>query len=790
MGAQLRVYKQKISTAQTTKKITKAMELIAASRIQKAMARVRASAPFARAVTRAVSAVATHSNIDHPLTSARDVKASAVVIFASDRGLAGAFNSQIMREGLELATLLESQGKEVTYYLVGRKAVAFFQFRRIKSAAEWTGDTDTPEFRFAEQISETLLEAFERGSERGGVDEIHLVYNRFVSMMTQTPETVRLLPLEVVEATEAQADDARVPALRVRAGPGDGAGRAPAGLHPEPHLQRPPAVLGSQARRDAEGDEVGQRQRRQAHHRLHPPAQQRASGRDHPADRRDRRRGRRPVLGEVETTPKEKKTMTPTATAEQTSVIGRVARVTGPVVDIEFPHDSLPDIYNALKTTITIGDESNEITLEVAQHLGDDLVRAIALKPTDGVVRGQEVRDTGGPITVPVGDVTKGKVFNVIGEVLNAEPGEKIEITERWGIHRKAPSFDQLESKTQMFETGIKVIDLLTPYVLGGKIGLFGGAGVGKTVLIQEMIQRVAQDHGGVSVFAGVGERTREGNDLIHEMEEAGVFDKTALVFGQMDEPPGTRLRVALSALTMAEYFRDVQGQDVLLFIDNIFRFTQAGSEVSTLLGRMPSAVGYQPNLADEMGVLQERITSTRGHSITSLQAIYVPADDYTDPAPATTFAHLDATTELSREIASKGLYPAVDPLTSTSRILDPRYIGADHYRVATAVKQILQKNKELQEIIAILGVDELSEEDKVVVSRARRIQQFLSQNTYMAKKFTGVEGSTVPIAETIESFDAIVKGDFDHVAEQAFFNVGGISDVEENWARIQKENG
>ncbi len=470
--------------------------------------------------------------------------------------------------------------------------------------------------------------------------------------------------------------------------------------------------------------------------------------------------------------------------------VGRIARVTGPVVDIEFPHDSIPGIYNALKTTITIGKESTEITLEVAQHLGDDLVRAIALKPTDGLVRGQEVRDTGEPITVPVGDVTKGKVFNVIGEVLNGEPGEKLEITERWPIHRKPPAFDQLESKTELFETGIKVIDLLTPYVQGGKIGLFGGAGVGKTVLIQEMIQRVAQDHGGVSVFAGVGERTREGNDLIGEMEEAGVFDKTALVFGQMDEPPGTRLRVALSALTMAEYFRDVQKQDVLLFIDNIFRFTQAGSEVSTLLGRMPSAVGYQPNLADEMGILQERITSTRGHSITSLQAIYVPADDYTDPAPATTFAHLDATTELSREIASKGLYPAVDPLTSTSRILDPRYLGADHYRVATDVKAILQKNKELQEIIAILGVDELSEEDKITVSRARRIQQFLSQNTYMAKKFTGVEGSTVPLKDTIESFDAIVKGEFDHVAEQAFFNVGAISDVEEAWARIQKENG
>jgi F-type H+-transporting ATPase subunit beta len=475
--------------------------------------------------------------------------------------------------------------------------------------------------------------------------------------------------------------------------------------------------------------------------------------------------------------------------AKTQAAVGRIARVTGPVVDIEFPHDSIPEIYNALQTTYTLDGTEITLTLEVAQHLGDDLVRAIALKPTDGLVRGQEVRDTGEAISVPVGDVTKGKVFNVLGEVLNGD-GSKIEIKERWPIHRKPPAFDQLESKTQLFETGIKVIDLLTPYVQGGKIGLFGGAGVGKTVLIQEMIQRVAQDHGGVSVFAGVGERTREGNDLIHEMEEAGVFDKTALVFGQMDEPPGTRLRVALSALTMAEYFRDVQKQDVLLFIDNIFRFTQAGSEVSTLLGRMPSAVGYQPNLADEMGILQERITSTRGHSITSLQAIYVPADDYTDPAPATTFAHLDATTELSREIASKGLYPAVDPLTSTSRILDPRYIGADHYRVATTVKQILQKNKELQEIIAILGVDELSEEDKITVSRARRIQQFLSQNTYMAKKFTGVEGSTVPLKETIESFDAIAKGEFDHVAEQAFFNVGAISDVEEKWAQIQKENG
>ena len=467
---------------------------------------------------------------------------------------------------------------------------------------------------------------------------------------------------------------------------------------------------------------------------------------------------------------------------------GRIARVTGPVVDIEFPHDGIPGIYNALTTEINLNGEITTLTLEVAQHLGDDLVRAIALKPTDGLVRGQAVSDTGAPISVPVGDVTKGKVFNVTGDILNGKPGDKIEVSERWPIHRKPPAFDQLESKTEMFETGIKVIDLLTPYVRGGKIGLFGGAGVGKTVLIQEMIYRVAEDHDGVSVFAGVGERTREGNDLIDEMTESGVIDKTALVFGQMDEPPGTRLRVALSALTMAEYFRDVQKQDVLLFIDNIFRFTQAGSEVSTLLGRMPSAVGYQPNLADEMGLLQERITSTRGHSITSLQAIYVPADDYTDPAPATTFAHLDATTELSREIASKGLYPAVDPLTSTSRILDPRFISADHYATATRVKQILQKNKELQEIIAILGVEELSEEDKITVSRARRIQQFLSQNTYMAEKFTGVKGSTVPLKETIEGFSAIANGDFDNVAEQAFFNVGGLEDVERQWAKIQAE--
>jgi F-type H+-transporting ATPase subunit beta len=476
-----------------------------------------------------------------------------------------------------------------------------------------------------------------------------------------------------------------------------------------------------------------------------------------------------------------------TAGAPAAGGAGRVSRIIGPVIDVEFPADAMPAMYNLLTVEVELSGEKKSLNLEVAQHIGDNMVRAISLQPTDGVVRGAPVKDSGGPITVPVGDITLGHVFNTTGECLNLKGDEVLEVGERWGIHRPAPAFDQLESKTVMFETGIKVIDLLTPYVQGGKIGLFGGAGVGKTVLIQEMIARVAKDHGGVSVFAGVGERTREGNDLIVEMEEAGVLGQTALVFGQMDEPPGTRLRVALSALTMAEYFRDVQKQDVLLFIDNIFRYTQAGSEVSTLLGRMPSAVGYQPNLADEMGVLQERITSTRGHSITSMQAIYVPADDYTDPAPATTFAHLDATTELSRDIASQGIYPAVDPLTSTSRILDPRYISQDHYNTAVRVIQILQRNKELQDIIAILGIDELSEEDKILVNRARRIQRFLSQNTYVAKQFTGLEGSTVSLADSIEGFTKIADGEYDHVAEQAFYMCGGLDDVERQWAEIQK---
>jgi F-type H+-transporting ATPase subunit beta len=446
---------------------------------------------------------------------------------------------------------------------------------------------------------------------------------------------------------------------------------------------------------------------------------------------------------------------------------GRVVAIAGPVIDVEFPPHALPEINHAVEFTIELDGSTLTVTAEVAQQIGDGRIRCICMQQTDGLVRGAPVRNLGRGITVPVGNAVLGHVFNVLGQPLDTDSIEGVD-----------EYFDQLEPHSQMFETGIKVIDLLEPYVQGGKIGLFGGAGVGKTVIIQEMIHRVAQQHGGVSVFAGVGERTREGTDMWLEMQESGVIDKAALVYGQMDEPPGVRLRVGLAALTMAEYFRDVQNQDVLLFVDNIFRFVQAGSEVSTLLGRMPSAVGYQPTLADEMGELQERITSTKGKSITSLQAVYVPADDYTDPAPFTTFTHLDATTELSRQIAALGIYPAVDPLASTSNILAPEVVGDHHYAVARRVQEVLQRYNELQDIIAILGMDELSEEDRVTVTRARKIQRFLSQPFFVAEVFTGVPGIFVPIDETVESFEALVNGDLDNIPEQAFLNVGGVESV------------
>ncbi|CAM4165947.1 F0F1 ATP synthase subunit beta [Lederbergia lenta] len=454
---------------------------------------------------------------------------------------------------------------------------------------------------------------------------------------------------------------------------------------------------------------------------------------------------------------------------------GQVLQVMGPVIDVKFASGQLPNIYNALK--VTSADKNIELTLEVALHLGDDTVRTIAMASTDGVQRGMDVLDTDAPISVPVGDVTLGRVFNVLGE--NIDLDAKLDASvRRDSIHRAAPKFDQLSTEVEILETGIKVVDLLAPYIKGGKIGLFGGAGVGKTVLIQELINNIAQEHGGISVFAGVGERTREGNDLYYEMKDSGVITKTAMVFGQMNEPPGARMRVALTGLTMAEYFRDEQGQDVLFFIDNIFRFTQAGSEVSALLGRMPSAVGYQPTLATEMGQLQERITSTNVGSVTSIQAIYVPADDYTDPAPATTFAHLDATTNLDRKLSEMGIYPAVDPLASSSRALSPEIVGEEHYQVATQVQQTLQRYKELQDIIAILGMDELGDEDKLTVARARRIQFFLSQNFHVAEQFTGQQGSYVQVSETVKGFKDLLAGKYDHLPEDAFRLVGTIEDA------------
>ncbi len=451
---------------------------------------------------------------------------------------------------------------------------------------------------------------------------------------------------------------------------------------------------------------------------------------------------------------------------------GEIVQVTGPVLDIRFGHDELPELLSAIE----IDNKGVKLTAEVAQQIGDNIVRCIAMNSTDGLVRGMKALDTGGPITVPVGDDCLGRVFNLLGDPVDNQPAP--ENMERWSIHRPAPSFEDQVPATEILETGIKVVDLICPYAKGGKIGLFGGAGVGKTVLIQELIHNVATEHGGYSVFTGVGERTREGNDLYGEMKESGVIDKTALVYGQMNEPPGARMRVGLSGLTMAEYFRDVQKKDVLLFIDNIFRFTQAGSEVSALLGRMPSAVGYQPTLATEMGNLQERITSTKDGSITSVQAVYVPADDLTDPAPATTFTHLDATTVLSREIASQGIYPAVDPLDSTSRILSPEVVGEEHYRVAKEVQQVLQRYKELQDIIAIMGMDELSEEDKKAVSRARKIQRFLSQSFSVAEQFTGIEGKYVPLKETLRGFRMILNGECDDLPESAFLFAGTIDEV------------
>src|SRR5205809_1039253 len=670
--ATLRDIRRRIRSVESTQKITRAMKLVAAAKLRRAQERIVAARPYAGKMAELlgnlVSSAAAGDEAPHPLLVQRAGPRRQVVIITADRGLAGAFNANIVRRALDF--IRQSSAPDVTLVVVGGLPL------------------------------------------RAGVGR-----------------------------------DPRRPAAPARADAG---------------LPRPHGVPRGRVRRADDGDGGGDEEREGDDRGPHHPVQQGAPGEDHQGAARHRRRRRSPHA------------------RSRGMNVGKIVQVIGPVVDVEFEPGKLPGIFNALEVEgVEIKDifsYSQRLVLEVAQHLGESQVRTVAMASTDGLRRGMTVKDTGGPISIPVGKETLGRILNIVGEPVDKGPA--IHTKKTYPIHRPAPPFEDQSTKVEMFETGIKVVDLLEPYTKGGKTGLFGGAGVGKTILIQELIHNIAKQHGGISVFAGVGERTREGNDLYHEMKESGVLEKTALIFGQMTEPPGSRLRVGLTGLTAAEYFRDEEGKDVLLFIDNIFRFTQAGSEVSALLGRMPSAVGYQPTLGTEMGQLQERITSTKKGSVTSVQAIYVPADDITDPAPATAFAHLDATTVLSRPLTELGIYPAVDPLTSTSRILDAAILGQEHYQTARAVQSILQRYKDLQDIIAILGMEELSDEDKLIVARARKIQRFLSQPMFVAEAFTGTPGRYVKLADTIKSFKEVVEGKHDDLPEQAFYMVGDVGEV------------
>src|SRR5215211_5674119 len=743
--------KNRIGSVKNIHKITRAMEMVAAARLRKAEQRIEALRPYASAIRRMTrqAAEAAGDIPQLPILNEHDNEQRVgLLLVTGDRGLAGAFNSQIIRAGVRAGNEHETEGKETRYYASGRRGVSSLTFRGKPPAGEYTGFTDRPAYGDAREIASDLMAAYVDGE----LDRVEIFYNGYISPLTQKVTRETLLPLQqasILEDDEGDGDDRDDDHRDRGEGDGEAADHSRALVEYEPD---PEEILG----------------------RLVPAYVEISIY--------------RALLESTASEHGARMTAMRNASENATDLIKDLTlqmnrEIQGVVIEAVFP-DQLPEINSAIlvERSNSQGAEEDEnispnLVCEVQQHLGDDRVRAVAMDSTDGLARGTEVVDTGGPITVPVGDVTLGRIFNLLGETI--DQGDQIEDgVERWPIHREAPNVENLTPTTEMFETGIKVVDLLAPYAKGGKIGLFGGAGVGKTVLIQELINNLAQEHGGLSAFCGVGDRSREGNDLWLEMKESGVIEKTMLVFGQMNEPPGARLRVALSGLTMAEYFRESGGQDVLLFIDNIFRFVQAGSEVSALLGRMPSAVGYQPTLQTEMGELQERITSTKTGSVTSIQAIYVPADDYTDPAPATTFAHLDATTNLSRQIAELGIYPAVDPLASSSRILDPRVIGQEHYDVARAVKLVLQRYKDLQDIIAILGIDELSEEDKLTVSRARKIQKFLSQPFFVAEQFTGLPGKYVPIAETVKSFKEIVDGKHDGVPEQAFYMVGTIEEV------------
>ncbi len=781
--ASLKDIRGRIASVKNIRKITRAMEMISAARLRRAEQRIEHLRPYADALRRMTSrASKAADNIPNlPILQEKEqVSTVGILLVTGDRGLAGPFNSQIIRAGNARARELRREGAEVLWYASGRRGISSLTFRELPIGASWSGFTDRPAFADARTIADGLTSAYVDDK----VDRVEVFYNGYISPVNQEVRHETLLPLQQADVMgDEDGDDDDDPHSRALWIYEPDPEEILARLVPDyveisiyrALLESTASEHGARmsAMRNASDnaidiiDDLTLEANRQRQAEITQEIMEVVAG-------AEGLRWREPCPHPAEPGASAKGDDLEAAT--QTSVTGTVEEIQGVVVEVAFPAEHLPEIYNALEITLERDGEDTKLVLEVQQHLGDDRIRAVAMDATDGLARGVEVRDTGGPITVPVGDGTLGRIFNLLGEPID-EKGE-VEFDERWPIHRPAPNVEDLTPTREIFETGIKVVDLLAPYAKGGKVGLFGGAGVGKTVLIQELIHNLATEHGGLSAFCGVGERSREGNDLWLEMTESGVIDKTMLVFGQMNEPPGARMRVALSGLTMAEYFREQGGQDVLLFIDNIFRFVQAGSEVSALLGRMPSQVGYQPTLETEMGQLQERITSTRQGSVTSIQAIYVPADDLTDPAPASVFAHLNATTTLSRAISEKGIYPAVDPLDSTSTILKADIVGEEHFDVANRVREILQRYRELQDIIAILGIDELSDEDRLTVQRARRVERFLSQPFFVAEQFTGTPGAFVPVEDTVRSFKEIIEGKHDDIPERAFLLKGPIEDV------------
>lgn len=750
--------RSKIASVQNTQKITKAMEMVAASKMRKSQDRMAASRPYAETMRKVIGHLA-HGNLEykHPYLEDRDVKRVGYLVVSTDRGLCGGLNINLFKKLLAEMKTWTDKGVQCDLAMIGSKGVSFFNSVGGNVVAQVTGMGDNPSLSELIGPVKVMLQAYDEGR----LDKLYIVSNKFINTMSQVPTISQLLPLPA-----SDDDDLKHKSWDYLYEPDPKAlldtllrryveSQVYQGVVENLASEQAARMVAMKAATDNGGSLIKE---------LQLVYNKSSSGQHYSGTHRDRLGGRRGLNRLFRRGFK--------------MATGKIVQVIGAVVDVEFPQDAVPRVYDALE----VQNGNERLVLEVQQQLGGGIVRTIAMGSSDGLRRGLDVKDLEHPIEVPVGKATLGRIMNVLGEPVDmkGEIGEE----ERWAIHRAAPSYEELSNSQELLETGIKVIDLMCPFAKGGKVGLFGGAGVGKTVNMMELIRNIAIEHSGYSVFAGVGERTREGNDFYHEMTDSNVIDKVSLVYGQMNEPPGNRLRVALTGLTMAEKFRD-EGRDVLLFVDNIYRYTLAGTEVSALLGRMPSAVGYQPTLAEEMGVLQERITSTKTGSITSVQAVYVPADDLTDPSPATTFAHLDATVVLSRQIASLGIYPAVDPLDSTSRQLDPLVVGQEHYDTARGVQSILQRYQELKDIIAILGMDELSEEDKLVVARARKIQRFLSQPFFVAEVFTGSPGKYVSLKDTIRGFKGIMEGEYDHLPEQAFYMVGSIEEAVEKAKKL-----